>query len=411
MGLGLGLGQPVVRRREGPDHSTSVLKAWVEEIRLQNFRAFDNARLGIDELTMLVGRNGAGKSSLLDAVDFIREAVTDSLPNALDRRDGLDDVLRSGGKRGDPLGLAAVMRVELPGRTVRILYGFRLQAEVDGTPVDIEERLLVEGSPNLGFHRLDANLVSDVPLKAVPPLNRLVLPLIAGEQLWKLALETLAGMRAYEIGPQAVARGAPIQSSTSLVRHGDNAGDVLEAIRIYEPIHRAIVAPLKVVTPGIVDVQTQALAGRRLLRFFQEAHGVHEFTASQMSQGTLRALGILLALHQSPQPSLVLIDEIEDSIHPRALEALLEAVEEASERFPVVVTTHSPEVLAKKQALPERIRILQWEEGVSRLYRLSRGTIESVDPVTSVGDLLRFNGLWPDDEPETFPGDLLEFAP
>jgi predicted ATPase len=410
IGIGVGVGIGSVQRRRAPRVESAPAR--VEEIRLQNFRAFENARLKIDDLTMLVGRNGAGKSSLLDAVDFIREAVTDSLPNALDRRDGLEGVLRMGGKRGLPLGLAVVMRSELPGRTVRLLYGFRLQGRRDGDPVDIEEKLVVEGSPNLGFWREDDNFLSDVPLKAHPPEDRLVLPLIAGEQLWKIVLETLAGMRAYEIGPQAVAAGAPIQSSTSLVRHGDNAGDVLEGLRVGSgtPAYEAIIATLKLVTPGVVDMRALAMSGRRQLVFYQEGRGIHEFRASQVSQGTLRAVGILLALHQSPEPSLVLIDEIEDSIHPRALEALLEAVEDSSERFPVVVTTHSPEVLSKRQALPERIRILQWTEGVSHLYGLSQGTVESIDPVTSVGDLLRFNGLWPAESPECFPGDLLELG-
>lgn len=126
-----------------------------------------------------------------------------------------------------------------------------------------------------------------------------------------------------------------------------------------------------------------------------------------MSQGTLRALGVVLALHQRPEPSLVLIDEIEDSIHPRAVEAILEAVEEQVDEFPIVLTTHSPEVLSKRQVVPERTHIVQWDGGMSRLYPLSQGTKESVDAVTTVGDLLRFNAVWPSETPEIFAGELL----
>jgi predicted ATPase len=65
------------------------IQVTVEEIRLQNFRAFENARLQLSDLTFLVGRNGAGKSSLLDAVDLLRQSTSESLENALDGRGGL----------------------------------------------------------------------------------------------------------------------------------------------------------------------------------------------------------------------------------------------------------------------------------------------------------------------------------
>jgi energy-coupling factor transporter ATP-binding protein EcfA2 len=384
------LGGRDIRRAEP---RTAAAKARIEEIRLQNFRAFDNVRLRIGDLTMLVGRNGAGKSSLLDAVEFMREAVTDSLPNALDRRGGLAGVRRRAADKAQGFGLAVVMRVALPGRAVRLLYGFRRSAEDDP---QFEESLVVEGSPALGYRRVDQELVSGVPVKVAVPEGRLVLPLVAGEQLWQIALDTLAGMRAYEIAPQAVAAGAPIQSATTLARRGDNAGDVVEELLSRQPAFGAVLGTLRAVVPGLDSFIASPTHGRRQVVFQQKGDW---FEAEHMSQGTLRALGILLALHQSP-----------DSIHPRAIEAILEAAENKLDDFPVVITTHSPEVLAKRQALPERIRILQWDDGVSHLYPLSQGTVESVDPLTTVGDLLRFNGLWPAESPERFTGDLLELA-
>ena len=79
---------------------TESVRVIVEELRLRNFRAFENARLELSDLTFLVGRNGAGKSSLLDAMDLLREAVSDSLENALDRRGGLQKVQRAESRPG-----------------------------------------------------------------------------------------------------------------------------------------------------------------------------------------------------------------------------------------------------------------------------------------------------------------------
>ena len=99
----------------------------VEEIRLKKFRAFDNARLALSDLTFLIGRNGAGKSSLLDAFDLLRESVSDSLENALDRRGGLQKVqcVRPNGSVGHAMGLSIVFGIDFHGtRKTEAVYGF-----------------------------------------------------------------------------------------------------------------------------------------------------------------------------------------------------------------------------------------------------------------------------------------------
>lgn len=384
------------------------MKSRIEEIRIQNFRATENARLTLSDLTFLVGRNGAGKSSILDAIEFVREAITDSLPNALSRRDGFESIHRKGAASGDPLGLAIVMHAEIGGgRSVRMLYGFQLADR--GTR--IREVLRVAPFIEMGFSRDADDFITATKINPSVPKSRLVLPLVVSNQLWEIAFDILAQMRAYEIAPQAIASPMPIQSSTNLDRSGANAGDVLEEVELRPAAHEALIDSLKAVAPGLVRVLGGLERGKRIIDFQQRAGDeTHLFRADQMSQGTRRALGILLALHQQPVPSLVLIDEVEDSIHPCAISAILEAVEGFAEQFPIVLTTHSPEVLTERHVTPDRVRVVQWNKGVTQLYLLSDGTKESIDPVTSVGDLLRINALWPNDSPEQFEGDILEFG-
>ena len=384
------------------------MSARIEEIRIQNFRAFENARLTLSDLTFLVGRNGAGKSSLLDAIEFLRETLADNLPNALDRRNGFLGVFRKGAPAGAPLAVSAVLSADINGQAVRMLYGFRLHDRGR----DIEEVLRVEPKSTLGYHRHNDVFESDVVSPPGISPDRLLLPAIASYQLWNIVWTALTRMSTYEIVPQLLAAPAPIQSATRLARTGANAADVLEDIRSRPRDKEVVLGLLQCVTPNIVDVESRAVVGQRLLYFSQRLGTFDQtFSADQMSLGTLRALGIALALRQAPAPSLLLLDEIEDSIHPRAIEAILEAVEECVERYPVVVTTHSPEVLGTPQVTPDRVRIVQWNQGVSRLYSLSAGTCESINSLTSVGDLLRINALWPSDEPEVFHGDIFHLEP
>lgn len=441
------------------------MKVRIEEIRLQNYRAFESARLRLGDLTFLVGRNGAGKSSLLDAVEFMREALSDSLPNALDRREGLVNLHRRVTEpNAAPMGLSVILTAELGGpttsvsgsasgpkrgsvsgsasgprsgsvagsnsgsgrgsvtasdlrpgsagataaRPIRLLYGFR----VGGLGLQVEEVLRVEGKETLGFERRDGKFVTGVPgIDPAVPAGRLILPLIAGEQLWALTLDALKAMRGYELVSERIAESQKILDVLALDRDGSNAANVLEQIRQSRPEDETFIRDtLEAVLPGLLRIGTSVRDGRRRIVVEQTLdRGVEGFWGGAVSSGTWRALGVLLALRQRPMPSLLLIDEIEESLHPMALSALVEAAEVCADEFPVVLTTHSPEVLSEHQVTPERTRIVQWDNGHSSLYPLSEGTAASLGSLTSIGDLLRVNGLWSASEPDQVVGDILAF--
>ena len=387
---------------------TDKVRVTVEELRLRNFRAFENARLEFSDLTFLVGRNGAGKSSLLDAMDLLREAVSDSLENALDRRGGLKKIQRAKAGRGksQPMGIAVVLRIAFPGdRRTTALYGFEVHGRSSHAPLQVYERFV--SSKETSFERKGRTFTTMGRSDVSPPIGNLVLPLIArSDSLWELALDATRNMRAYELSPAHMAAVPEIGERSTLDRDGANAGDVLKAVQGTNA-HRWIVERLGIIAEGITDVRAEALLGRRVLSFIQSfVEGKVNFDASQVSQGTLRSLGILLALRQSPSPSVVLVDEIENSLHPSALSVLLDAALVSSDGTRVVLTSHSPEVLSHPAVTGERVRVVEWHNGASRVFRLSAVTQKSVNEIDTVGWMLRSNALWAGPHPEIIEGDL-----
>ncbi len=381
----------------------------IEELRLRGFRAFENARLTLDDLTVLVGRNGAGKSTILDAFDFMREALSDSLENAVERRGGIQALFHKGPRAARSISIALKLRVwshegSARSREHAFLYGFTLQS-ASNTAGDLVAReafiSTMDGSRRpepLQFH---GNRTRDF----------LVLPLWGpSDPAGSLLLDALrTSIRTYSLHPAAIRAEPEIGRAIPLSRNGGNAGDVLKRLEKDKESLVWIVKHLAAITPGIVDIKPGTAAGRRIVQFLQSTgRKKNRFEIADMSDGTLRSLAMLLALRQEPAPALVCIDEIEDSVHPSALAVLLDAVQASTERCQVLLTSHSPEALSHPAVTAGRVRVVEWRDGKSEIFRLSKGAEEIARPPGSVGELLRTNALFTEEEPERVEGDFFE---
>ena len=118
------------------------------------------------------------------------------------------------------------------------------------------------------------------------------------------------------------------------------------------------------------------------------------FEAFNMSDGTLRAMGLLMAVYQSSAPSLIAIKEPEATIHPGALGAILDLLQHASRKMQVVVTTHSPELLDAKWIEDKHLRLVAWHEGRTHVTRISDASRDALQRhLMGAGELLRSNAI------------------
>ena len=367
-------------------------------LTLQRFRSFPSGWVEFANPTFLVGRNGSGKSNLTDAFAFLAEAMTSPLQAVFDRRGGISAVGNRSSAKGRPadLGLRAVLRAD----EFSASYAFQIRAiKPHGFEV-LREQCIVEPKPGSRswFHRDGANFRSSAPsLQPAPEASALALPLVGGDARFGRVLHFLSGMRICQIEPASLREMQDPDGGGRLRPGGQNAASVLREIeRESSSDWQTLLETLKCIVPGKIAVKPRPQGNKLMLQFTQD-WGLKQpvrFQAYNMSDGTLRALGILAAVFQRPTPSVLVIEEPEATIHLGALGAILDLLRHASRRMQVVVTTHSPDLLDAKWIEDRHLRILTWEKGASGIGEVSEAVRESLgEHLMGAGEMLRANVL------------------
>ena len=377
----------------------------VTRLLLKRFRSFPTTTLVFDNPLFVVGHNGSGKSNLADAFSFVSEAMSSPLQAVFDRRGGIAAVRnRSSVKSAPPnLGLAFELG-PLNG-----IAGGRFAFEVKALPNYgyriVHEQCLVRlaDGDRWWFDRTDkwkSNVEGLIP--ALEP-SALALPLVGGDERFAPIFKVLGSMRVYSIEPPKLREMQDPDSGLALKPDGSNAASVLQEL-LRGGGAAANKADINRILESIVPA-TKAVApkkhGNKLSLSFSQEWGEGKkltFEAFNISDGTLRSLGLIMAVFQKPSPSVLVIEEPEATIHPGALGAVLDLLRRAAKSMQVLVTTHSPELLDAKWITDANLRIVSWQEGASHILPPSEATRQAMrQHLMGAGELLRSNALQADE--------------
>ena len=380
----------------------------IRKLIVQGFRSFRSRVVEFDNPTFLVGCNGSGKSNLLGALAFLSDAMTIPLAEVFSRRGGGQAVCYGGKRLGRPgtfrtMGLGVKLG-PIDDDVERAHYAFEIAVmKYDRSSYQVErEQCIVIGRDGCRsfFDRVKNEPFRSSIVGLEPQLSQesLALPLMGADRRFARVFEVLAGLRVYSIQPEKVRELQVPDSGWSLRADGGNAASVLQAIKDHDRDDlQRICELLEAVVPAVKRVGVRDYGSKLGLKFTQRwDDGPISLTleASSMSDGTLRALGLLAAVYQRSAPPLLAIEEPEATIHPGALSVILDVLSFAIERTQVIVTTHSPEVLDAEWLEDRHIRIVTWEDGETRVLPLSGGSREALrEHLMSAGELFRSNAL------------------
>jgi len=400
--------------------------AIIEGFRVQNFRALRDVSLGklsgaqagepLTPFTVVIGKNGVGKSTLFDAFGFVADCLATDVETACDMKQ------RGGFERMRSKGISEPIRFEIYYREAQnerpITYELAIDLDANGRPFVLSEVLRQRrknqkyGRPH-PFLRLDhgkgtvwagEEAIGDAeeedssssPVELTDPreLGISTLGTLKEHPRIRKFRDFLKGWYLSYFYPDA-ARSLPTAGpQRHLNIHGDNIGNVVQFMeREHKDRFTSILDRIASKIPGIAKIDTKVTDDKRVLLRFNDGAFGDPFFAQQMSDGTLKMFAYLLLLEDPDPPPFICIEEPENGLYHKLLEALAQefrAHATGKKNAPqVFVTTHQPYFVDALS--PEEVWILgKGKEGFSTIRRASE--LEVVKSLVAEG--LPLGGLW-----------------
>ena len=422
--------------------------AKIEGIRIANYRVLKDLTLGklwntqraqpLTPLSVVIGKNGVGKSSLFDAFCFLADCLKLGVEEACDARGrGGFERIRSQGSYG-PIEFEIYYREEPKARP--ITYELVIDRDDTGRPYVSGERLrqrrkgqkhgqpfsflMMNDGRGLAWkgeaqgQQIDEAKGMKVVLESIIAQ---IAKRAAGEESAeseivelqdrrKLGIATLGALKQHPrissfrqfvegwylsyFTPHA-ARSLPLAGPQKHLNvGGDNLGNVVEFMEREQPDRfRDILKRIAGRIPGIDRIDTERSPDGRLLLRFNDKGFRDPFYAQQMSDGTLKVFAYLIMLADPQPPPFICIEEPENGLYHKLLEVLAEELRAhatAGKNAPqVFVTTHQPYFVDALK--PDEAWILEKQtDGFAKVSRASDNDVVRA----MVEEGLPLGGLW-----------------
>ena len=324
----------------------------IRRIGIQGFRRLKDVDLEMRPLMVLIGANGVGKTSFLDALSLLAASARGSLNQHLNDMGGVFSVLT----RDHSGDIALKGTVDYPNEEA-LKYSLQVASRLPG--YYISQEFLAQERGSL-FHYIHSQngvvLHSNSDGQLVKPQSTLSDQESALSQVPRVFLQMAHIWRILSTATQYhvldVSRLAPVKLPQQLRpaalpgRGGEDLAPFLYGLR--ETNHdrfEAVEDALRAAFPGFESLSFPVVAAGMIAMTWKDKSFRNPFHMGELSEGTLRFLWLASLLQSTSLSTITMIDEPEVSMHPELLSLLVDLMREASLRTQIVVATHSDRIV------------------------------------------------------------------
>jgi len=326
----------------------------IKSIWVDNFKSLVDFELTLEKFTCLVGLNGAGKSTVLQAMDFLSQLMLGNLDGWLKQRQWVSADLSSKFSTKSNINFKVMIQAPESGEIIwsgsvnrKTLKCTNERVEINKcTVLRVEDAhfAIAKDIPSFGnFHKVDnVNLSDKFPI--VFEYQGSILSALKSTQinpLLQLLKVSVSDIKSLDLLSPELLRSRTKSADGKLGLGGEKLSAVIHESGSREKAR--LTAQLKTVYPHLESIETKSLrSGWKQLEVTEKFDNqTLKTTARHMNDGMLRFIAVLTQLRADSY--FLLFDEIENGINPELIEYLIDHLVAAKQQ--VLVTTHSPMIL------------------------------------------------------------------
>lgn len=357
----------------------------IDELTIKGFKSIKNLeQFGLNNLNILIGANGVGKSNFVSYFKMLGELVEKRLQNWTTKQGTADRILSYGIKETSELN--SYIKFGRNG------YLFSLEATVDGAFSFSSEKLYFNGpyfGPkwiNLGSGHTESKLKEYSEKSKADVAN--------------YCYDSISNWKVYHFhdtsDTAAVKRVGSLHDNDYLRTDAANLAAFLYKLKNEnEDTYNQIKKTIRLAIPFFDDfvLKTTSLdSGEEQIRLlWRQKDSDYSLWPSQLSDGSIRFICLVTALLQPNPPSTIIIDEPELGLHPYAITLLGGLLRSASARMQVIVSTQSVPLVNEFEI--DDLIIVERENGSTIFKRYDHTDFEIWLEEYSLGELWEKNIL------------------
>lgn len=336
---------------QGPDAEPADVadEARTRLVRLEigGFRSIRSCDVQLEDINVLIGANGAGKSNLVSFVRMLNYLASGALQRFVAESGGASSNLHFGAKVTPQIET----RLTFETKTGTTVYYARL--------FHVAPDELAFADENVTFHRRDREAPQQRPYGAGHRESGLIAKSKEGDKTAAVTRKMLSECRAYQFHDTSstarMRQTVEVDSNFYLRADGGNLAAVLYLLKQNKgEYYDRIVSTIRQVAPFFGDfvLEPHPLNPRYVSLRWMERDSDYEFGPHQLSDGTLRAIALitLFLLPEEMMPRMILVDEPELGLHPSAIATICALVRHASLSSQILLATQSSAMLDEFEA-------------------------------------------------------------
>lgn len=311
----------------------------IESIYVTNFKSLGKVELKLGKFTCLIGMNGAGKSTVLQAIDFISQLMIGRVDEWLDARGWSVADLNCKLRKESNVNIGVKFKTST-GKALTWVGTFnRSQLRCTGEIIQHDGKEKIFRVANQKYS------IADTADQSIAfTYQGSLLSALKDSELTEELLEfrnAIQQIKSLELLSPQLLRKRARSTEKGIGAGGEKLSAYLDTLT--DSTHAALVDQLRRFYPGLVDFKVSSLRSgwKKLSVVEQFSQQKLETDAAHLNDGLLRILAVLT--QAASERSLILLDEIENGINQEVIETLVDTLVESPHQL--LVTTHSPLIL------------------------------------------------------------------